>query len=197
MNKTVRKILYIIAFTLAIGAFIYLGDLEYGDEKKILSDSEKFANEYNISKENPFIYINSKKVLELLDNGSGYLLIGFSSDDWTKNYVKYLSEVFNDSDIKEVYYYDVLKDRTEMTKNYEKILTKLEDYLVNTDAKESYLFVPKFLVIKDGVVIYENDRTALVKGKITPEEYWTANNILDFKNEISANLMLESEIING
>ena len=197
MNKTVRKILYIIAFSLAIGAFIYLGNLEYGDEKKILSDSEKFANEYNISKNNPFVYVNSKKVLELLENGSGYLLIGFSSDEWTKEYVKYLYETVSDLNISEVYYYDVLKDRTEMTKNYEKILTKLENYLVNTDAKESYLFVPKFLVIKDGVIIYENDRTALIKGKITPEGYWTANNILDFKNEISANLILESENLNG
>ena len=197
MNKTVRKVLYIIAFSLAIGAFIYLGDLEYGDEKKILSDSEKFSNEYNISKENPFVYVNSKKVLDLLDGETGYLLIGFSSDDWTKEYVKYLSEVFSDCGISEVYYYDVLKDRTEMTKNYEKILTKLEDYLVNTDTKESYLFVPKFLVIQNGVVVYENDRTALVKGKVTPEEYWTANSILEFKNEISANLVLESENING
>ena len=104
MNKTVRKILYIIAFALAIGAFIYLGNLEYGDEKKLLSDSEKFANEYSISKDNPFVYVNSKKVLDLLEGGTGYLLIGFSSDDWTKEYVKYLSEVFSDANIKEVYF---------------------------------------------------------------------------------------------
>lgn len=194
MNKTVRKILYIIAFSLAIGAFVYLGNQNYGDEKKVLKDNEKFANEYNIDINNPFKYVNSKDVLDLLDNGSGFLFLGFSSDEWSKEYAKYLYEIAKDKEIDTLYYYDILKDRSEMTKNFKTILSKLDEYLVKTDAKEAYLFVPKLLVIKDGTIIYENDTTALVKGNITPEEYWTANNIIDFKNELYNNLTLEDQI---
>ncbi len=188
MNKTVRKILYIIAFTLAIGAFIYLGNLEYGDEKKILKDNEKFANEYNINENNPFIYVNSKEVLELLDNKDGILFLGFSGDEWSREYVKYLYEVARDMNIDEIYYYDILKDRSEMTKNFNSILDKLEEYLVKTDSKEAYLFVPKLLVIKNGVVVFEDDTTALVKGNVNPTTYWTANNIIEFKNKLYNNL---------
>ena len=194
MNKTVRKILYVIAFSLAIGAFVYLGNQNYGDESKELKDNEKFANEYNIDVNNPFKYVNSKDVLDLLDNGSGFLFLGFSSDDWSKEYAKYLYEIAKDKEIDTIYYYDVLKDRSEMTKNFKAILTKLDEYLVKTDAKEAYLFVPKLLVIKDGTIIYENDTTALVKGNVTPKDYWTANNIIDFKNELYNNLTLEDRL---
>ena len=194
MNKTVRKILYIIAFALAIGAFIYLGNMEYGDEKKILKDNERFANEYNISKDNPFTYVDSRTVLNLLEDGNGFLFLGFSSDEWSKEYAKYLYEVASDMGIEEIYYYDILRDRSEMTKNFTNILNKLEEYLVKTDTKEAYLFVPKLLVIKNGTVIFEDDTTALVKGSITPKDYWTANNIIDFKNRLYENLTLEDKV---
>lgn len=195
MTKTFRKIFYIIAFMLLLGAFIYLGNQEYNIEKKQLTDAEKFNLEYpEVSTNNPFKYVDSSEALDILQNKTGYIFMGYSKDIWSQKFAKYLSEVANDKDIETIYYYDLLKDRSEMTKIFKSILEETKDYLVNTDGGDSYLFVPNLFVVKDGIIIYENDESALVKGDIKPDEYWTADKIIEFKNTLYENLNLEGEI---
>ena len=48
-----------------------------------LSDAEKFANEYSISKNNPFQYADVDDVLALFDNQSGILFLGNSDCEWS------------------------------------------------------------------------------------------------------------------
>lgn len=192
MKKMIKKILYVVAFIALIGAFIYLGNQEYNTEKKQLSDSERFNNEYpEVSINNPFKYVTGKEVLDIFQNKSGYIFMGYAKDVWSQKYAKYLSEVANDKNIDTIYYYDLLKDRSEMSKIFKSILEETKDYLVNTDGGDSYLFVPNLFVVKDGIIIYENDESALVKGDVTPEEYWTADKIIEFKNTLYENLTLE------
>ena len=180
---------------LLLGAFIYLGNQEYNIEKKQLTDAEKFNLEYpEVSTNNPFKYVDSREALDILQNKTGYIFMGYSKDIWSQKFAKYLSEVANDKNIETIYYYDLLKDRSEMTKIFKSILEETKDYLVNTDGGDSYLFVPNLFVVKDGIIIYENDESALVKGDIKPDEYWTADKIIEFKNTLYENLNLEGEI---
>ena len=46
-----------------------------------LSDKEKFAKEYNISKDNCFVYADYDKVLELLENQIAIILFANSDDE--------------------------------------------------------------------------------------------------------------------
>ena len=77
MKKMIKKILYVVAFIALIGAFIYLGNQEYNTEKKQLSDSERFNNEYpEVSINNPFKYVTGKEVLDIFQNKSSYIFMG-------------------------------------------------------------------------------------------------------------------------
>ena len=47
--------------------------------------------------------------------------MGFSNNEWMQYYVRYLNEAVNEDDIKTIYYYDLLEDRTRKNKNFVKL----------------------------------------------------------------------------
>lgn|SRR5574344_753030 len=193
MKKIIRIFIYLCLFSLVIGCFIYLGKKDFGNKPINYSDAEKFSMEYpDISTNNVFNYINATEVLNIFDHGNGIIYMGFASNEWSQYYIKFLNQVITDKNIKEVYYYDLLKDRTKENKNYQKIANYLSNYLDNTDDNKKYLFTPALMVIKNGQVVYFNDETSLTKTTDTPQNYWTEEKIINFKTELANNL--EGEI---
>src|SRR5574344_565399 len=189
MKKLIRIFIYLFLFSLVIGCFIYLGKKDFGNKPINYTDAEKFSMEYpNVGTNNVFNYINSSEVLNIFDHGSGIIYMGFASNEWSQYYVKYLNEVVKDSNIKEIYYYDLLKDRTKQNKNYQKIEKYLADYLDNTDDNKKYLFTPALMVVKEGKINYFNDETSLTKTTDNPKDYWGEEKINAFKLELSTNI---------
>ena len=184
MKKYIRFAIYFILFVVLIGAFVYLGKKDFKTDKN-MSDAKKFSIEYNINENNPFEYVYSNTVLDVLKNKTGIIYMGFSSNDWSKYYVKYLSEVLIDNNIKKVYYYDLLKDRTKYTKNYQEIEEILTDYLYELDNGKIHISTPALVFVKDGKVVYYDDETAIERNNMNPQDYWTDEKILDFKFKIT------------
>ena len=184
MKKVVRKIIYCLLFILLIGAFIYLGKKDFSDMSK-QSDNVRFAQEYSINKENPFVYSYGSQIVDVIKNKSGIIYLGFSSNEWCKYYIKYLYDVLRDNDIKKVYYYDILKDRAKNTKHYLELENLLSDYLYKLDNGNIHVLTPALIFVKDGKIVYFDDETSIERNNLTPDLYWTSEKVDAFKSKIN------------
>ena len=91
----------------------------------------------------------------------------------------------HEDDIKTIYYYDLLEDRTRKNKNFVKIEDIMSSHLKQTDDGKEYLFTPALVFVKNGQIINYDDETSLVSYKTNPESYWTLDQVTNFKNKIS------------
>lgn len=186
MKKFTRNFIYLILFAFLIWCFVYLGKKDFSST---ITDAERFSKEYtSIEKENPFVYVGSNRVLEILNNETGIILVGFSSNAWMQEYVKELYPVLKENSINKVYYYDVIEDRTKKAKNFRQIEDLLSKYLKITDMGAEYLFTPALIFVKDGKIINYDDETSLVSYDMRPNTYWNEDAINNFRNKINTYL---------
>ena len=186
MKKFTRNFIYLILFAFLIWCFVYLGKKDFSST---ITDAERFSKEYtSIEKENPFVYVGSNRVLEILNNETGIILVGFSSNAWMQEYVKELYPVLKENNINKVYYYDVIEDRTKKTKNFRQIEDLLSKSLKITDMGAEYLFTPALIFVKDGKIINYDDETSLVSYDMRPNTYWNEDAINNFRNKINTYL---------
>ena len=186
MKKFTRNFIYLILFAFLIWCFVYLGKKDFSST---ITDAERFSKEYtSTEKENPFVYVGSNRVLEILNNETGIILVGFSSNAWMQEYVKELYPVLKENNINKVYYYDVIEDRTKKTKNFRQIEDLLSKYLKITDMGAEYLFTPALIFVKDGKIINYDDETSLVSYDMRPNTYWNEDAINNFRNKINTYL---------
>jgi len=187
MKQIIRGIIYFVLFSILIGAFIYLGEKDFNNEVQV-SDSERFAQEYNIESNNVFKYVYAKDVIDILNNKTGMIFMGFSSNDWSKYYIKYLQEIVKENGVKQVYYYDLQKDRTKNNKYYRQIENRLSDYLYKLDTGVVRLSTPSLIIVKNGNIKYFDDETSIERNNISPDYYWSDEKVESFKNRISSYL---------
>ena len=183
MKKVLRGMIYLILFAILIWGFIYLGKKDFSTN---ISDADLFSKEYKaVSSDNPFVYVTSSDVLDILKNKTGIILVGFQSNAWMQEYVKQLYPILRDNNIKKVYYYDVLEDRTKKTKNFREIEDLLSNYLKITDMGVEYLFTPALIFVKNGEVVNYDDETSLVSINMQPNTYWDNDTISAFRDKIN------------
>lgn len=184
MKQTFRKLGYFFLYSLVILAFIYLGTKDY-HLVSYATDGERFNGDYNeIPRNNPFVYLNSTELIDLLNNGSGIVFMGNSENEWSARYAKYLYEIATDLHIEKIYYYDVKKVKLLKNRNYYNIILALEGNLIETDDSKNNLFSPSLYIVKDGEVIFYDNTTAVVNNALELDEYWTSSNIYSFKERI-------------
>ena len=186
MKKMTRNFIYLVLFAFLIWCFVYLGKKDFSNT---ITDAERFSKEYTaIDTDNPFVYVNSNRVLNILNNETGIILVGFSSNAWMQEYVRELYPILKENNITEVYYYDVIEDRTKKTKNFRQIEDLLSKYLKITDMGSEYLFTPALIFVKDGKIINYDDETSLVSFDMRPDTYWNEDAITSFHNKINTYL---------
>ena len=200
IGGNMKKIISGIIFVLLIGAFIFLGTRDY--KKETISDQELFSNEYQeIDENNVFTYVNASKVYSTLRNGTAIIFMGFNSNVWAGYYANIINDVAMDNGIEEVYYYNFLEDRNNKNATYESIVELLNKYVTVLDDGAKNIYSPTLVIVKEGKIIYFNDRTALTLGFENPKDYWTEDQIelerqeLDFmiKQYLSDNEVEEYE----
>ena len=187
MKKYLRYGIYAVLFALLIGAFIYLGEKDFKEDKN-MSDAQRFAIEYNIDNNNMFKYSYGSEIVDILNNKTGIIYLGFASNEWSKAYIKNVFDVFRLNNIKKVYYYDLQKDRAVASKYYRQLEKLLSDYLYKLDTSDVKVFTPALLFVKDGKIMHYDDETSIMRSKDTPSEYWTEERVNDFKGKIDSYL---------
>ena len=186
MKKMTRNFIYLVLFAFLIWCFVYLGKKDFSNT---ITDAERFSKEYTaIDTDNTFVYVNSNRVLNILNNETGIILVGFSSNAWMQEYVRELYPILKENNITKVYYYDVIEDRTKKTKNFRQIEDLLSKYLKITDMGSEYLFTPALIFVKDGKIINYDDETSLVSFDMRPDTYWNEDAITSFHNKINTYL---------
>jgi len=134
-----------------------------------VKDSEIFAKEYQISKNNPYEYKSISEVIDIIENGSGIILFADPDSDYSQESVKVLTSVLKKKNIKQVYYYNPSNIKNKRTKSYRKLLELLDGYLEYDDNENNCLLLPDIYVIKNGNIIDHVNDSAKLKGNIEEE----------------------------
>lgn len=118
------KILYVIIGICTILVIGLCAFLIYNKEEKVLSDSEKFKEEFEkynnatydtgeklisveIPSENPFVYKSAQEIIEAMHNENAYILFGYATDPITRKSIEVLIEVLKEKQVDKVYYVDI------------------------------------------------------------------------------------------
>ena len=172
-GKIIFGIILIIILGLLIFGFVRYLDNK-GEEIDTKTDAQKFVSEYTkVSIDNVFVYKNVDEIIKILEHGTGIVYLGFPECPWCQEYVYYLNEVAKENGVKKIYYFNILEDRNDNTKNYLKIVDLLNNYLQYDEEGNKKIYVPAVIAIKDGKILGFDDETAWdTKGYETPEKNW-------------------------
>lgn len=222
-KKNILIFLIVIVVLLAIALGVYL--ITNKNDNKVnnkITDAVKFKNEYeklngskndngytypkvSLKENNPFVYADSKKVVETLKSGTGLIYLGFPKCPWCRNAVNVLQYV----NAGEILYLDMSDERDayeivdgtltktkEGTKEYYEMLKLLDSILTDyeiDDIKvgEKRIYVPLVIGVKDGKIVgYHADTTNLNEGQ-TPYDLLTDKQQSELKliyDEINADV---------
>lgn len=183
------------------------------------SDAIKFKNEYEslngkkgygdninpevkIDKKNAVKYADADKIIDVLDNGTGIIYLGYPECPWCRNAVPVLLEAASELNVKDVYYINLkderdtievmedgtLKTTKEGTEGYKKLLKRLDavlDEYVLEDLNgnevktgEKRIYVPLVLFVREGKIVGVHSDT--VSSQTNPYAALTT----DQKNEL-------------
>ena len=191
MKKIKLSLILVIAI---VGAFLIYKKFE--DTNFEQKQIDKFVSEYTLLEENHvFEIINIDEAINILNNKTGVVFFCNPGSDWCQHYAKILDDIAVENEMNKIYYVDIKDDRSINSNKYRKLVTKLYDFLDTDDTGNKRISMPNLTFVKNGEIIANDNRTSLVSSDTTPEEYWTRENILTFKNKIIESLLLlETEV---
>lgn len=132
------------------------------------TDAEKFAIEYNISKNNPFHYISIEKSLTIFTEGNGMVFLGNPDEEWSRLSAKVLNEALKKTKVEKVSYINLKIARKKQPQKYKNLIKKITPAL----KEDETLKTPALFFIRDGkIVSYSLDYEKITKGN---EEGFTA-----------------------
>lgn len=153
------------------------------DETK--KDNYKFSVEYTkVPMDNVFVYKSETEIIDILENGSGIIYLGFPECPWCQSYVVYLNEVAKDNGIENIYYLNIKEMRANNTENYQKIVALIDSLLSVDENGNKRIYVPQVVFVKKGEIIAGDNETSMISDG-TPSEYWTSENIANLKQKLN------------
>ena len=168
-----QMVIYFILFVILIGAFIYLGTLDYDES---LPDNEQFAEDFSlVSEDNVFKYVNATDALMVANGTKGIVLFG-TQNEWVNYYANIVNKVAKEVGIDTIYYYDFVSNRQDNNGTYETIVERLSDYVTYNDYGTPEIYAPSLLVVSGDEVLLFDTETSFVRGDIAPSEYWNSFN---------------------
>lgn len=181
--KKNKIILIIIIATILLGGISLFFIFNNNDK-----DNVKFSKEYtSVDEDNVFVYKSAEDIIKIMEHGTGVVYLGFPECPWCNAYVKYLNEVAKDVGIDEIYYYNILEDRKNNTKNYQKIVSLLGNNLQYDEEGNLRIYVPNVSFHINGEIIGNDLETSYdTHGLSSPDEYWTAEEVKDLKERLNS-----------
>lgn len=183
MKKRTFIFIFIISVVIILGV---LGIVFMKNQNK-MTDSEKFKKEYTeVSSDNVFVYRKIEDIISILENGTGIVYLGFPECPWCQAYVNYLNIEAKNKGVEKIYYFNIKEDREKNTREYQKIVSILKDYLPFSEEGKKRLYVPAVIAVKQGKIVGFDDETSLdTKGYKSPKEYWENEDLDGLKKKFS------------
>ena len=178
----------VIVALLAIIIFLLIKDNNTDNQTNEITDAQKFATEYTlVPDDNVFVYASIDEIIDTLENETGIVYLGFPECKWCGQYVFYLNEVAKENNISKIYYYNIQEDRSNNTKNYQKIVSLLEEYLTDDEEGNPRIYVPAVIFMNNGEIVGFDDETSYDTGGFSnPIDYWSDDEVLDLKNRLNS-----------
>lgn len=153
MKRYSKTIIFLIFILFILGVVFY-----------VVYKKNSFSNLYsNVPKDNVYKKINIDDALDLIENKTGIIYIGYPTCPWCKSLVPILNEVAKEDEVNTVYYiddfYSMRPDKNEKPKNvkeYNKLVDLLGSEIVDMKSENSQfnvIKVPLVLFIKDGKIV--------------------------------------------
>lgn len=176
------KMIFLGLLVLVLIAIIVLVIVKANDKDE-KTDAMKFKEEYSeVADDNVFVYKDIDEIIDIMEDGSGVIYLGFPECPWCQAYVKYLDEVAKEMEIDEVYYYNIYEDRKNNTENYKKIVKLLSERLQKDEDGNKRVFVPNVSFHANGKLVGNNNETSFdTNGIETPSDYWTEEEVKDLR----------------
>ena len=185
-NKT-QMVIYIILFIALLSLFVVVGEIDFKKEED--TEAKQFSSLYNlVDKENLYVFSDATDVLNILKGRSGVIFLAFPSNKWSNQYASILNEVGSEVGLDKIYYYDFKKDREESNGTYETIVNELEMYIPVDDVNTKNIQAPTIVIVKKGNIIAYFDDLTLMRGPVTPNEYFNENEITSIKSSLKVAL---------
>lgn len=175
----------ILCALVAIFSYIKLINIDV-DATKFKSEYESLNEEgyleLNIDKNNPIEYADYDKLLEIIENGTGIIYLGFPECPWCRNALPVLFDVAKENNVELIYYMNILNERDSYliedgklvyatdedgnekkgTEGYFKLLDALEEHLSDYvilfegeeyEVGEKRIYAPTVIFVRDGEVL--------------------------------------------
>ena len=185
-NK-IQMVIYILLFIILFALFIVVGQIDFKKEEE--PEATQFSSLYNlVDKDNLFVFGDATDVLNILKGRSGVIFLAFPSNKWSNKYASILNEVAKEVNLDKIYYYDFKKDREESNGTYETVVNTLEMYVPIDDENNKNIQAPTIIIVKKGNIIAYFDEVTLMKGPITPNEYYNENQVAGIKASLKVAL---------
>ncbi|MBR3257259.1 hypothetical protein IKG02_03155 [Candidatus Saccharibacteria bacterium] len=169
-----------------IAAFLIAG-LAFYIIKCNETDASRFASEYSlVGEDNVYVYKTGKEAIDVIENGTGIVFLGFPSCPWCQNYAMLLNNLAKEYGIKTIYYHDTYDDWKNDTEEYKKLTSLLSERLQYDNVGNHHLYVPNVTFVVNGEIVGNDWETS--KDHLdaeTPEEYWTEERISAWKEKVS------------
>lgn len=143
-----------------------------------LTDSEKFAKEYNISKNNPFVYSGYKDIVTILESGTGLILLANSDDEGSIEAVGLINSEAKKLSIKEINYYNLDTLKNKEKGKYKRLKMELKEDISDFDFE-----IPLLVAVKDGKII--NYSNCFSKEEELSSEYLTKKRLKSIREKYS------------
>lgn len=160
--------------------------LKFKEEYESLNGVEVYEglkySDIKISKDNPIKYSDYEELLDIIENKSGIIYLGFPGCPWCRSALPVLLDVAKDNEINTIYYLNILNERDSYvvedgelvyqldeegnekkgTKGYFKLLKALDkhltDYVVSFEGKEyktgeKRIYAPTVIFVRNGKVL--------------------------------------------
>ena len=177
-----KRLVQVIVFILLIAAFIYLGSRDYKDKVKQNKKSND-PRDVLISDDTVFIETNHSKILSKLSTNSSFILYAcINENKLCSKYGMLIDEIAKNYEINDVYYYDFKQDRDNNNGTYQKIISKLDKYLLTDDLGEQDLHAPTLIFVKNGSIYAFDDSLSSYHGNKKIDEVWNEETI-NYKRE--------------
>ena len=153
MKRYSKTIIFLIFILFILGVVFY-----------VVYKKNSFSSLYsNVPKDNVYKKINIDDALDLIENKTGIIYIGYPTCPWCKSLVPILNEVAKEDEVNTIYYiddfYSMRPDKNEKPKNvkeYNKLVDLLGREIVDMKSENSQfnvIKVPLVLFIKDGKIV--------------------------------------------
>ena len=174
-NTTIGLIVIVCLIIGASWAIISIGNsTNKGQTNQVIED--KFISQYpKVTSGHKFVYAEPAEILDIIDGGDGVVFLGFPECPWCQQLAPIIQEAAQSENIDKIYYLNIKESRANNDEVYQKLVTKLQDYLPKDDDGNPRISVPDVTAYRGGQIVGRFEQEAANDGEqVTPDTYWTS-----------------------